>query len=120
VSVSPAPTEEKEMTKKRKQPYPTGWDEERIRKRQKPVARVRLRGFRNAYQKTPQSEMAPTRATKNSSPPMQRWITASSRLGIPLGADNEQIDADLAREFGDDHAGSLISLCKREQPCPQR
>ena len=26
-------------------------------------------------------------------------------LGHPLGADNEQIDADLAREYGDDHAG---------------
>ena len=25
-------------------------------------------------------------------------------LGHPLGADNEQIDADLAREYGDDHA----------------
>jgi hypothetical protein len=41
-------------------------------------------------------------------------------LGHPLGADNEQIDADLAREYGDDHAGSQMSLCKREQPCPQR
>jgi hypothetical protein len=26
-------------------------------------------------------------------------------LGQALGADNEQIDADLAREYGDDHAG---------------
>jgi hypothetical protein len=25
-------------------------------------------------------------------------------LGHPLGADNKQIDADLAREYGDDHA----------------
>jgi hypothetical protein len=25
-------------------------------------------------------------------------------LGCPLGADNEQIDADLAREYGADHA----------------
>ncbi len=25
-------------------------------------------------------------------------------LGHPLGTDNEQIDADLAREYGDDHA----------------
>jgi len=25
-------------------------------------------------------------------------------MGGPLGADNEQIDADLAREYGDDHA----------------
>lgn len=25
-------------------------------------------------------------------------------LGHPLGADNDQIDADLAREYGDDHA----------------
>ncbi len=26
-------------------------------------------------------------------------------LGHAVGADNEQIDADLAREYGDDHAG---------------
>ena len=25
-------------------------------------------------------------------------------VGHPLGADNDQIDADLAREYGDDHA----------------
>lgn len=31
------------------------------------------------------------------------WACTVS-LGRPLGIDNEQIDADLAREYGDDHA----------------
>lgn len=31
-SVSPVPAEEKEMTRKKKQAYPAGWDESRIRK----------------------------------------------------------------------------------------
>jgi hypothetical protein len=41
----------------------------------------------------------------------QEFVAADSALdeclvslGHPIGTDNEQIDADLAREYGDDHA----------------
>ncbi len=40
-------------------------------------------------------------------------------LGYPLGASYDQIDADLAREYGDDRAGANITW-QKEQPCPQQ
>ncbi len=37
---------------------------------------------------------------------LERLLSHCVSLGYPTGADNEQIDADLAREYGDDHSGS--------------
>jgi len=38
---------------------------------------------------------------------LQGLLSHCVSLGYPTGSDNEQIDADLAREYGDDHSVSM-------------
>ena len=37
---------------------------------------------------------------------LKRLLSHCVSLEYPTGSDNEQIDADLAREYGDDHSGT--------------
>jgi hypothetical protein len=47
-----------------------------------------------------------TEAEKQAANERFRGLFGSADLGYPTGIDNEQIDADLAREYGDPHEAS--------------
>ena len=47
-----------------------------------------------------------TEAEKQAANDRFRSLFGSADLGYPTGTDNEQIDADLAREYGDSHEAS--------------
>ncbi|MBI3823870.1 MAG: hypothetical protein HY289_14470 [Planctomycetes bacterium] len=69
-------------------------------------ARVAGAALEQRFNGKPKAADTRTEAEKEAANQRFRSLFGSVDLGHPIGIDNEQIDADLAREYGDPHEAS--------------
>jgi hypothetical protein len=69
-------------------------------------AQLAVAALEQKFNGTPKKADPRTDAEKQAANERFRSLFGSVDLGHPIGIDNEQIDADLAREYGDSHEAS--------------